>query len=82
MRISVSEGTVSAVTMFEGHFVFLNDIPVRQFLHGSGEGSMCKNRLEPGPRVRQSAVTLNKLIKTISLAALYHTEHNFGPSSV
>lgn len=43
-------------------------------------GTGCKNRLEPRPGVLQTAVTLNKQI--VGLAALYHTEHNFGPSSV
>lgn len=80
MRTWDSDGT--ACTMFEGHFVFLTDNPSKAGFDMALEmvpwGTVCKNRLEPRPRVLQTAVTLNKL----SLAALYHTEHNFGPSSV
>lgn len=80
MRTWDSDGT--ACTMFEGHFVFLTDNPSKAGFDMAQEmvpwGTVCKNRLEPRPRVLQTAVTLNKL----SLAALYHTEHNFGPSSV
>lgn len=75
------DDTVSA-DVWRQILCFLLMIPVRRFLHGSVEmvpwGTVCKNRLEPRPRVPQTAVTL---MMTVGLAALYHTEHNFGPCS-
>lgn len=76
-----NDDTVSA-DVWRQILCFLLMIPVRRFLHGSVEmvpwGTVCKNRLEPRPRVPQTAVTL---MMTVGLAALYHTEHNFGPCS-